>query len=628
MRRAPLAARSDALGSGWGVLVGWGALMARLGALMGRGAFMERGAFMGRRGALPARWGAVVAVAVLLLAGCAGLPSGSQVVGGRVSGGQQPIDDPYVRAIPNGPGPDWDPGTIVSAFQEASGSFDGPNGEHQVAREYLACGGCWRPGVTTIVVDHIRQSAVQLDGDRASVTDEVYQLGRIGSDGQYIADERHFKEDYDLRRINGQWRITQLPQELLLSRNDVNRAFRALDLYFFAPDSQALVPNPVYIPLVNRPWLSQQLVKQLVGGATTWLKSAVRSEFPAGTQLRRLDISGGLATVDLTRQARTGDLRAMSIQLMWTLRQLREVEQLKLEIEGKPVRVPGADGVVQPAGLWSAFDPDGASEIPRGYVRTADGRLAMLDNNQSQVLLPKLRVSHPAISYDTREVAWLSDDAGTVTVTDLAQGTNRTVVRAKLKGGHFCTPSWDTRGNVWAVESNSHGSRLWEIEGGTKKMNVGSWTLAPYPVKALRVSRDGTRAAAIVQQGSTSQVQLGRVDRAPTVGLQAEGFITISSDIEGAVDLAWRDADHLAVIGVTASNPSPLLYDVPVSGAPVQPMMGPGSDMKSLAAYPGAPLLVMQHVASPQPLDNVCRLDVQYGDWKCVDRTADPTYPG
>jgi hypothetical protein len=565
----------------------------------------------------------------VLLAGCASVPSGSQVVGGRATGHQQPIDDPYVRVIPVGPGRDWDPGTMVTAFQAASGSFDGQNGEHKVARQYLACGGCWRPGVSTIVYDHVEQSAVQRDGDRATVTDKVFQLGRIGTDGQYIADPHNFDQTYQLRQdAQKQWRITDLPQELLLSRNDVDRAFRTLDLYFFAPESQVLVPNPVFIPLVNRTWLSEQLVKQLLGGPTSWLRgAAVRSGFPPGTQLRRLDIAGGVATVDLSRQARSGDLGNMSIQLMWTLRQLREVDQLKLEIDGKAIRVPGLNSTVQSAGAWSSFDPNGTSEPPRGYVRSADGRLARLDTNL-QELLPKVRVSHPAISYDARQVAALGKSGDTVTVTDLSNGTPRVVLNAKLKGGRFCTPSWDSRGNVWAVESNSKESRLWEIDGGTKKLPVDSWPLAPHPVKALRISRDGTRAAAIVQMGKFSEVQLGRVDRGPNKGLQAEGFITISSDLQGAIDLAWRDADHLAVVNMTQGNPSPVLYDVPVGGAAIQPLVGPGGDMKAVAAYPGAPLLVTQHVSSPQSLDNVCRLSDKYDEWKCFDRTSDPAYPG
>src|SRR3569833_1883500 len=63
-----------------------------------------------------------------MLTGCASGPAGSQVVGGRVTGHQQPIDDPYVRVIPVGPGHDWAPGKIITAIQAASGSFDGPFG--------------------------------------------------------------------------------------------------------------------------------------------------------------------------------------------------------------------------------------------------------------------------------------------------------------------------------------------------------------------------------------------------------------------------------------------------------------------------------------------------------------------
>ncbi len=288
----------------------------------------------------------------------------------------------------------------------------------------------------------------------------------------------------------------------------------------------------------------------------------------------------------------------MSIQLMWTLSQLREVDELELKIDGKPVRVPGVSGTVQPAGIWNGFDPDGDGDVPHGYVRTTDGRLARIDS-VPQVLLDKLRVSHPAISYDTRQVASVGGGGGTVTVTDLTDGTTRSVLHARLQGGRFSTPSWDWRGNVWAVESNAGGSRLWEIEGGTTKRAVDGWTLAPYPVKAMRISRDGTRAAAIVQMGNTSQVQLGRVDRAPTGGLQAEGFIAISSDLQGAIDLAWRDADHLAVVGVTQGNPSPLLYDVPVSGAAIAAHGGPGRRHEGHRRLPGCRLT--GHAARVEP---------------------------
>jgi hypothetical protein len=584
-----------------------------------------------RTGERPMKYRALAMAAAVLLAGCAGVPSGGRIVRGNAGGPEQPIDDPYVRIIPVGPERGWDPGTIVTGFRNASASFDGPNGEHQVAREYLACAACWRPGVASIVYDQLDTKPPQTDGgDRATVTVEGTQLGRIGADGQYIADARRFKEDFALRRDAAQqWRITGVPQELLLSRDDVDRAFRTLNLYFYAPDARVLVPNPVYIPLVSRPWLSRQLLRQLIGGPTIWLKGAgVRSAFPDGTLLRGLDITGGVATVDLTSPARSGDARDMSIQLMWTLRQLREVKQLKLEINGSPVRVPGTDGVLQSTGDWAAYDPDGGGDAPPAYVRTADGRLARLSETGPQPVPAKLRVSHPAVSYDNNRVAYLDDDRREVSVADLVAGSSRVMLAADGKDARFSTPSWDARDNVWVVESSPKGSRLWVIAGGTRTVAVDGWSLSQYPVSALRVSRDGTRAAAIVRVGGASQIQLGRVDPAPTGGLQAEGFVAISSELESAIDLAWSNSDHLAVVGVAPGNPSPLLYDVPVSGAPIQPMVGPGGDMNAVAAYPRAPLYVTQHVSGAKFPDSVCRLSDRFGEWKCFNGTSDPAFPG
>ncbi|MCO6004874.1 LpqB family beta-propeller domain-containing protein [Actinoallomurus purpureus] len=572
-----------------------------------------------------------VLAAVFLAGGCVGVPQGGRVLSGSAGGTEQPVDDPYVRIIPVGPERDATPITIVQGFRTASSSFDGLNGEHQVARTYLACSSCWRPGVASIVYDQLDAPGYHDDGPgHATVTLEGTQLGKIGADGQYIADARRFKQIFRLRQdAQRQWRITDpLPTELLLSRDDVTRAFRTLDLYFFAPDAQVLVPNPVFIPLVSRSWLPTQLVKQLIGGPTTWLKSAfVRSAFPAGTAVRKLEISGGVATVDLSRQARAGDLRNMSIQLMWTLRQLREVQRMELRIDGRPIEVPGVGGSLQSIRDWDAFDPDGNGEPQPAYVRIGDGRLGHLEAGGPQATLPKLQAAHPAISYDHRQVASLNRAADTVTVTDLVGGAVRTTLRATSKGGRFTPPSWDSRGNVWVVESTTTGSRLWVIEGGTRSAPVDGWALTPYPVRALRISRDGTRAAAIVKVDNRWQVQLGRVDRAPSGGLQAEGFIAISSELQSAIDLAWSTTDHLAVVGMTNGNSSPSLFDVPVSGAPTQPMIGPGGEVTTITASPGSPLLVTQRV-SGDPTLNVCRLSDRYDEWKCFNGTSDPAYAG
>ena len=59
-----------------------------------------------------------------------------------------------------------------------------------------------------------------------------------------------------------------------------------------------------------------------------------------------------------------------------TLQQLREVSQLKLEIEGKPVQVPGVSGTVQSVEDGVAVIESQAEQAGRRIIRNAVGEVA------------------------------------------------------------------------------------------------------------------------------------------------------------------------------------------------------------------------------------------------------------
>ena len=524
-----------------------------------------------RRCTAGGRFGRLIAVAVAALAtGCASVPSGSQVVGGRVSGHEQPIDDPYVRIIPVGPERDQDPGSIVTAFRTASASFDGPNGEHQVAREYLACGSCWRPGVASIVYDQLPPSPVQFDGDQAT-----RDRGR-----QPAGPDRHRRPvrrrpaqvQADLPRCAATRRSSggspSQPQALLLSRDDVDRAFRTLDLYFFAPDAQIAGPQPGLHP-AGQPSMAVPAARQAtprrpddLAARAPWSDSG----FPPGTQLRRLDISGGVATVDLSRQAATGDLTNMSIQLMWTLRQLREVDQLKLEIEGQAGTGPRRErhAASRPSD-WAAYAPDGIGDPPPRVRRVGRRPLRETGRRRPRCHWPKLKVSHPAVSYDGRQVAALDESGHTVTVTDTRPTPTRVDPAREAEGRRVQPP---VLGHArQRVGRRVEPERLPPVGDRRRHDQDRSPTAGPCPVPGegpahlprrhpSRRDRPGGQHV----PGPTGPVTGRRpaATGAPSEGgLQAEGFIAISSELQGAVDLAWRDADHLAVVGAHIGQPEP-----------------------------------------------------------------------
>jgi hypothetical protein len=587
----------------------------------------------------------LIVVAVLVCAGCATVPTGGRVVTGRPTERAEPIDDPYVRMIPVPPGKDWTPDRIVQGFLAASAGFDD---QHKVARRYLASGVVWQPDPRPVVTVYDKQTEVifagKADDPSGMVSVRGSQLGKIGSDGQYAADARPLDQTFRLvKNAQGQWRISELPDRLtnslLLSTRDVARAFRTRNLYFFAPDARVLVPNPVFLPLVIRRDLPAQIVVAELNGPTAWLSHAVTTWFPTGTRLLGgVDVIDGVATVNLSREAWKGNQQGMSAQLMWALKQLSEVKRMRLQIDGKTID-PGLSDSIQSPRDWAKNDPDSAtgdaSQQPV-YLRDAEGRLEELIAGKTSKVAPlaRARIFQPAVSLDLHQVAGLTKGHDGVLMGDLTVGsTVQKILSADQPGGKFTQPSWDRLGNLWVVEMTSDHSWLWIKAPGKAPARVDHWDLGGSKVLALRVARDGVRVAAIVQADKHAQIRLGRIAGYGTGDLTADNFLPISSDVD-AIDLAWADADELAVLGRTDQAGPALPYTVPVSGGTSRPIgTGTQGNMRTITAAPDSPVLVSGQVTGKDSTaDQVCRLhdpgDRLFSQWDCPVAGADPAYPG
>jgi hypothetical protein len=592
-------------------------------------------------------YAALVAVTVCA-AGCVNVPTGGPVSAGQPAERAAPLDDPYVRLIPVPPGRDWLPQQIVQGFLTASASFDDG---HAVAKMYLAPNVDWEPGPqpeVTVYDGSLTFAPVGADADedisRWQVTGT--QLGTIRADGQYEARSGRVDQTFQLTRAAaGRWRITGLPHGLrngmLLGQRDVERAFRTLNLYFFAPDRTVLVPNPIFLPLVNRRDLPSQLVRAELAGPTNWLGEAVRSEFPRGTRLLgdEIDVTEGIATVNLSKEAAKGSLSGMSAQLMWALRQLPEVAGMRLQIDGNTVSPPGK-GATQTAQDWRNNDADlrPAQSQQLAYLRAGNGRFQQLrgdivTNVEATTGVPLLH--QPAISLDGGSVAGLNASRDAVLAGQIGGAAPQTVLRA-TPGGHFTKPTWDRTGTFWVVENNGRGnSRLWLKEFGKEPVQASLWGLNGHTVTALRIARDGVRVAAIADMDRRRQIQIGRIIRIPGGTRSASSFLPISSEIVDAKDLAWRNANELAVLGATQREAQVAPYLIPVSGGAIRKFGTGGGDMTSITALPRAPVLVGMKVKDENTNKveaRICRQqdesDPLSGWTFCKHKGHEPAYPG
>ncbi|WP_084263277.1 LpqB family beta-propeller domain-containing protein [Actinomadura formosensis] len=589
------------------------------------------------------RFTRLLALAALVFgaAGCANVPSGGQVLSGRPAERAERVDDPYVRLIPVKPRPGWGPAEIVSGFLAASASFDDG---HKVAKMYLGGQTSWNPGLrpsVTVLASRVTDPhVVKATADQATVRITGEELGTITADGQYTASPRELDATFQLAKTpQGVWRITGLPGDeksgLLLTKDDVERAMRTVNLFFFAPDRHTLVPNGIFLPVANREALPTQLVQALLAGPTSWLAGAVDSAFPKGTRLRRsVQIDKDVAIVDLSKEARGGDIDRMSAQLSWTMRQLSEIKQWRLRIDGETVAPDDMDAT-QFVSAWDGNSPDG--QMPddgvhqSAYVVGPSGFLGNLQDDRAQPVVTGLagRLSRPAVAPGYEEVAGLSADASQVLLAAPVTGAPTLhVLLTAHKGARFTAPSWSHDGTLWVVESRKDASWLWVRRPGKAPVRAAHWGLGGREVLAFRVARDGVRAAVIARVDDRPQVQLGRIVRGPGDSLDVGSFLPVSSELQDAVDLAWRDYGTLAVLGRAKRDSQTLPFLMPISGSAIT-SLGVGSlgEPRTIAAAPGAPILIGTRSSGR---DQICRQrspSNSYSPWICPTPGKDPGYP-
>jgi hypothetical protein len=555
------------------------------------------------------------------VAGCASIPTASTVrQGEEVQAGGQ--DDPFIRVLARPPVDGMTQAQIVAGFLEASASFDG---DHEVARQYLApeVRAQWDPASGTVVYDG---SAVVFSEDPAanSVVVRAPEVARISARGEYTASGSavSLAADFALRLVDDEWRIAAAPAGLALTTLDVSRAFRAYNLYFLDPTGSRLVPDPVFVP-VQQPGIATTLVRSVLQGPTPWLAPAVSTAVPAGTTLTvdSVPVEDRVARVDLSAQVLDSAPKGreqLSAQLVWTLRQLPEVSEVDLTVNGVDLQVPGAANP-QPRASWPQYDPDGfPAGGPDGFA-VRDGVLVTLADPIAPVPGPlgsgAVSVSRTAVSPEGDRVA------AVVGGSRLVVGPFEAPVEVAGLGGAAVTSlSWDPLGTVWVTEQRPGGSALSAVGVDGAPRPVAAPELAGRQVLAVRIARDGCRAAVVATPvgGGPGQLYLARVVRGQQAELALEGLRSIESTLVSVSDASWRDADRVVALARDERGVEQP-FVLPGDGTAVR-ATGALPGLVALAAAPASRLL-------GATVDGQVWADTGTG-WALLGAGRFPAYPG
>ena len=579
-----------------------------------------------------------VSVALLLAAGCASLPDDGPV---QASGTQSPSSAAAPFDFnPPGPAPGARPAEIVSGFLRA---LQATPVTTRVAAEYLgrdAAAG-WRPDRRTLVYGTPR---VRQHGARVLVDlDSTFELDRHGRwEARRRGSERPTARlAFDMVREDGEWRITDPPDAMIVPRSHFETRYREYSLFFFDLSASVLVPEPVYLPVgVQAPTL---LVSALLAGPRRGDGAVERTFLPQGT---KLEVSvpvdgGGVAEVPLTGAVLdlSGDQRQLvTAQLAWTLGQVPGVEAFRMSVDGTPVQVPGTGSVID-VGTWQEYSPAIASASTDLFGVRGDAVVQVVGDSPLEAAELGQAVNGPprslGVNMTGQRFAVVAADGRTVVVLSRAGADVRP--RTAYVGSDVLRPMWDRTDRLWLVERTAVGSRV--LVGSASGVRpITAPGLESETVLAAALSRDGTRLVAAVEgrrPGSTAGARLVllRVVRGLAEvpqRLTPARPVTTAEPLIRVLDVGWRDPTTVAALTRPSRTTSQVLLAA-VDGStasvglqvPIDVLFARGV---SLAASPGGPTALMVATVDQQlqELDPV-------GRWLPGDGSTGlriPTYVG
>ncbi|MCP2320618.1 Sporulation and spore germination [Nocardia amikacinitolerans] len=494
---------------------------------------------------------AVLVTALLAISGCASLPESSapQALGTL---NREPTSD--------GPPPPIqgrDPDLLLRDFLQATAD---PANRHLAARQYMtpSASAQWEDGASTTIVDKPDTLRESRSGDKATYVIRAQKVGELAPDGAYRAVEGMVENKIEMSRVDGEWRIDELPDGVVMDRTAFNKSYRRYVLYFVEPGGASVVPDLRWIS-VSKNQLTQRLLTLLTEGPQPELGSVVRNQLAQPVALRgpitkangdpdEVGIGLGGVRVDFAGAGGLSprDRELLAAQVVLTLAGADVLGPYMLLADGKPLDDRFA------ANGWSVadveqFSPELYAQNRIGLHALRGGALAQV-NERGVVTAPGYfgtvnNLQSVALSPDGQLVAGVAANGRPAPEPPrtLMVGTYGGNAFPVAEGTTISRPSWVADGGAaWAVIDGGRVIRAVNDRGtgnvSVQEVDTSALTESASepnfrgPITELRISRTGVRAALIAD----GKVYVAVVERRP------DGKYALTSPLPLAVDLSTR----------------------------------------------------------------------------------------
>ncbi|TFV69754.1 hypothetical protein E4P40_22080 [Blastococcus sp. CT_GayMR20] len=523
---------------------------------------------------------------LLAVSGCSTVPSSSATV--QITQIPTRAAD-VVGSEPLPPEPGAPPEDIVRSFIDASAST---RAGHPVARQHLApeAAESWVDEGTITVLSADYATVTTVTGAVAVTANLV---GTVDDRGVFsVGGPGVFTREFPLEQVDGQWRISDPPDGLIMLELDFGRLYDEVAAYFMDPTGQRVVPDPRY--LISGEAQPTALVQRLLDGPSAGLAAGVRNPLTGVQRRSAVTVDGQTALVDLT--VPTIDpapvIEEICAQLVWTLTQLDQprIRSVEIRVDGELVGLEGVPDE-QTRDDWPAFDPDAVPVDAVGHYLNA-GALHTVTSGEP-VAGPAgtggYNLSSAAVSADpsSGELTYLVGVQRNAAGATLFAGEYSGDLAPALSGSTLSAPSVAaTRAEAWVVRN---GTDVVRVPAGGAAQAVSAPTLPGLGrAEELRLSPDGVRAALVIEGPGGLSLFIGTVVRSEDGVVDLRDLHEIAPELSQVSDVTWRDSGNLYVLAIDPSEDRIVPYQVGVDGwGPTDvPTAGLPAQADSIAAAP------------------------------------------
>ncbi len=533
---------------------------------------------------------------VVATAGCAGVPSSSspQAIG--------TVQQPAPPSLPK-PTPGMDPDVLLREFLKATAD---PANRHLAARQFLteSASSTWDDAGSALLIDRVVFVETR-EPERVSVRMRADILGSLSDIGVFETAEGSLPDPgpIELVKTSDGWRIDRLPNGVFLDWEQFQETYKRHTLYFADPTGKTVVPDPRYVAVSDPDQLATELVSKLIAGPRPEMVNTVRNLLAPPLRLRgpvtradggKTGVGRGYggARIDLENLSTTDphSRQLLAAQIIWTLSRADINGPYVINADGAPLDDRFAGG-------WetsdvAATDPGADDGAAAGLHALVGGALVSLDGQLASSVPGSFgqmsNQTSAALSRSGQEAASVVTlgPGGPDMASSLWVGPLGGAAAQAMEGRSLSRPSWSLDEAIWVVVDGNNVLRVIQeaASGQPARIPVDSTAVTtqfPGVITELQLSRDGTRAAMVIE----GQVILTGVEQTQ----DGQYALTYPRRLgfglgNSVVSLSWRTGDDIVVSRTDPQHPvSYVNLDGVNSDAPGSNLLMP---VRTVAANP------------------------------------------